>query len=144
MSKAPPNLQLDLDVLLVEDNLVNQKVASRLIERQGCRVTVAANGREAITLHRNRSFDIILMDLQMPEMNGFEATKSIRAAEQGTDSHVPIIALTANAMAGDREICLEAGMDDHLPKPIDAGRLLHVLQTYANQKWRAGQALSPV
>jgi PAS domain S-box-containing protein len=144
MSKAPPNLQLDLDVLLVEDNLVNQKVASRLIERQGCRVTVAANGREAITLHRNRSFDIILMDLQMPEMNGFEATKSIRVAEQGTDSHVPIIALTANAMAGDREVCLEAGMDDHLPKPIDAGRLLHVLQTYANHKWRAGQTLSTV
>ena len=129
--KALPNLQLGLDVLLVEDNPVNQKVASRLIEKQGCRVTLASNGHEAVSLHRSRSFDIIFMDVQMPEMNGFEATRFIRAAEEGTGSHVPIIALTANAMAGDREICLEAGMDDHLPKPINPERLVSALNRTA-------------
>jgi signal transduction histidine kinase/CheY-like chemotaxis protein len=124
----------DLQVLLVEDNLVNQKVASRLLEKQGCRVTVASNGREAITLHRNASFDLIFMDVQMPEMNGIEATQIIRSAERGTYARVPIVALTANAMAGDRERCLEAGMDGYLSKPIDRMELVEILRHVSRQR----------
>lgn len=139
----PVSPEVALQVLLVEDNVVNQKVASRLLEKQGCRVTVASNGREAIALHRTGSFDLIFMDVQMPEMNGFEATKIIRAAEYGTDTRVPIVALTANAMAGDRERCLEAGMDGYLSKPIDRKDLGEILRRQISRKHAGEEQLAP-
>ena len=115
-------------VLLVEDNLVNQKVAARFLERLGCTVEVAANGAEGVAAAMARHFDIILMDLQMPIMDGITATQKIREWE--TLQHTPIIALTANAMTGDRERCEAAGMDDYLTKPIEVERLRSTLSKY--------------
>ena len=103
-------------VLLAEDNAVNQKLACKLLEKLGCRVDVAANGREALAMCQARTFDIVFMDCQMPEMDGYEATRVLRREESGR--HTPVIALTANSMPGDREECLRAGMDAHLSKPI--------------------------
>ena len=114
-------------VLVVEDNVINQKVAVRLLERLGCRVDVAANGREAVTLLTQLTYDMILMDCQMPEMDGFAATAAIRQREMSTGQHVPIIAMTANAMQGDRERCLAAGMDGYLAKPIMADALYAII-----------------
>src|SRR5262249_50540386 len=111
---------LDLRVLLAEDNEVNIKVGTRLLERWGCRVDAVKTGWEAVECHRAREYDLILMDVQMPEMDGYEATQAIRGAEAVTDAHIPIIAMTAHAMARDRERCLEAGMDDHIAKPVDS------------------------
>jgi two-component system sensor histidine kinase/response regulator len=105
-------------ILVAEDNEVNQTVAVRLLERLGYRVEVAANGREAIDAHAHWKFDAILMDSQMPELDGLEATRRIRRAEEAKGIHTPIIAMTANVMQGDREKCLEAGMDDYVSKPI--------------------------
>jgi signal transduction histidine kinase/ligand-binding sensor domain-containing protein/DNA-binding response OmpR family regulator len=105
-------------ILLAEDNPVNQMVAARLLERRGHRVTVASNGREAVAAIEREEFDLVLMDVQMPEMDGFEATAAIRKAETGTGRHLPIFALTARAMKGDAERCRLAGMDGYLPKPI--------------------------
>jgi signal transduction histidine kinase/DNA-binding response OmpR family regulator len=118
-----------LRVLLAEDNAVNQKLASRLLERRGHAVTVAANGREALAALDEENFDLVLMDVQMPEMDGFEATTAIRAREQTTGHRLTIIAMTAHAMQGDREQCLAAGMDGYLAKPINAQELYDVLQT---------------
>ena len=103
-------------VLLAEDNAVNRKLACKLLEKLGCRVDVAANGREALAMWRAQPFDIVFMDCQMPEMDGYEATRIIRREESGR--HTPVIALTANSMPGDREECLRAGMDAHISKPI--------------------------
>ena len=107
-------------VLLAEDNLVNQKVAVRFLEKRGHTVVLAESGEKALDAWRNQAFDIILMDVQMPEMDGFEATSRIREHEKSTSQHIPIIALTAHAMVGDRERCLAAGMDDYVSKPINA------------------------
>src|SRR5687767_5792203 len=107
-----------LQILLVEDNPINQKVAIRLLEREGHLVTLAVNGRKALELVESRSFDLILMDVQMPEMDGLEATMAIRNRERGTDRHIPIVAVTAYALVGDRERCLEAGMDGYVTKPV--------------------------
>ena len=107
-----------LNILLAEDNPVNQKVAVRLLERQGHRVSVAGTGKAALNLLLERSFDIVLMDLQMPEMDGFAATEAIRREQSESIRSLPIIALTAHAMAGDRERCLAAGMDGYASKPI--------------------------
>ncbi len=107
-----------LRVLLAEDNAVNQKLAARLLEKDGHSVTVTSNGREAIRALDRGTFDLILMDLQMPEMGGFEATCAIRDREKKTGRHIPIIALTAHAMKGDEERCLKAGMDAYVSKPI--------------------------
>jgi len=112
-------------VLLAEDNVVNQKLATIVLHRLGCETTVVNNGRAALEAATAGKFDLILMDCQMPEMDGYEATRAIRAAERGR--HTPIIALTAHAMSGDREKCLDAGMDDHLTKPLDPQRLHSVL-----------------
>jgi CheY-like chemotaxis protein len=105
-------------ILLAEDNPVNRVVAVRLLEKRGHRVTVAANGREAVTAAQRETFDLVLMDVQMPEMDGFEATATIRQAEAGSGRHLPIFAMTAHAMKGDAERCRIAGMDGYLPKPI--------------------------
>ncbi len=110
----------ELNILLVEDNPVNQKVAQRMLEKEGHTVAIAANGRVALAHWERQAFDLILMDVQMPEMDGLEATAAIRRAEAGTGRHVPIIALTAHAMAGDRERYLASGMDGYVPKPIRA------------------------
>jgi signal transduction histidine kinase/ligand-binding sensor domain-containing protein/DNA-binding response OmpR family regulator len=105
-------------ILLAEDNAVNKVVAVRLLEKRGHRVSVATNGREAVEAVQRETFDLVLMDVQMPEMDGFEATEKIRQWEAGTGRHVPIFALTAHAMSGDAERCRDAGMDGFLPKPI--------------------------
>ena len=114
-------------VLIVEDNLTNQKILGRLLEKLGHSVEVASNGSEALQKWTSGVFDVILMDCQMPEMDGFEATRSIRASEQGR-SHVPIIAVTANAMPGDREKCVAAGMDGFVPKPIKIEDLISAIE----------------
>ena len=115
-------------ILLAEDNPVNQLVAVRLLKKQGHEVTVAANGREAVAAWQRESFDLVLMDVQMPEMDGFEATAAIRQAEAGTGRHMPIYALTAHVMKGDDERCRLAGMDGYLPKPIQSPLLYAVVE----------------
>jgi PAS domain S-box-containing protein len=125
MVAAPGGLEpaAGLRVLLAEDNPVNQRVASRLLEKQGHAVVLAANGKEALDRLGQERFDLVLMDVQMPEMDGLEAVTTLRQREAGTGRHLPVIALTAHAMRGDRERCLEAGMDAYLAKPIDAQEL---------------------
>jgi CheY-like chemotaxis protein len=121
-----------LRVLVAEDNAVNQRLVVRLLEKRGHRIEVAANGREALAALRKASFDLVLMDVQMPEMDGFEATAAVRAREksEGAQTHQPIIALTAHAMKGDREKCLVAGMDGYLTKPIRVEELDELLKSY--------------
>jgi PAS domain S-box-containing protein len=121
------SLSRPLRVLLAEDNAVNQKLAVRLLERRGHAVAVAVDGRQALAALDEECFDLVLMDLQMPEMNGFEATAAIRRREEATDRRTPIIALTANAMAGDREQCLRSGFDEYVSKPIQAQRLFDAI-----------------
>ena len=113
-----------LRILLAEDNPVNQFLAVRLLEKQGHTVEAVTSGREVLTAIERDRFDVALMDLQMPEMDGFEATAIIRARARATGAHLPIIALTANAMVGDRESCIAAGMDGYVAKPIDLGSLV--------------------
>lgn len=113
-------------VLLVEDNLINQKVAKKLLQRIGFEISCANNGREALEAIEGKHYDIILMDMQMPVMDGLEATRNIRLREDG-EKHIPIIAMTANAMKGDKEKCFEAGMDDYLSKPIKPEELEKVV-----------------
>ncbi len=125
-----------ISILLAEDNAVNQMVALRLLEKQKHRVVVAGNGREALlAMERTayQGFDLVLMDVQMPEMDGLQATAAIRAKEKekGTEFHVPIVAMTAHAMKGDKERCLAAGMDAYLPKPIRTQQLLDVIELLA-------------
>ena len=126
-----------LRVLLVEDNLVNQRLATRLLEKRGHQVAIAGNGQEALLTLEREKFDLIFMDLQMPEMDGFEATAAIREREKVTGSHQPIIALTAHAMSGDRERCLAAGMDGYLSKPIRPQELDNLLQKYLTRHMSA-------
>jgi len=115
-------------ILLAEDNIVNQRLALRLLERNGHVVTVAKTGLEAVELLDAGRYDVVLMDVQMPEMSGFQATAEIRRRERMTGRHVPIIAMTAHAMAGDRDRCLAAGMDDYVSKPIDAPTLFAAIE----------------
>jgi CheY-like chemotaxis protein len=117
-------------VLLAEDNVVNQKVAMQMLKKIGCRVDAVANGREAIAALERIAYDLVLMDCQMPEMDGYTATEEIRAQETSTDAHVPIIAMTANVMAGDRERCIEAGMDDYVSKPVQFVELFEILKKW--------------
>jgi CheY-like chemotaxis protein len=112
-----------LNILLAEDNKVNQLLATKLLGKQGHHIQIAQNGREAFELYQRQSFDLILMDVPMPEMDGFEATAAIREWKAKTARRMPILALTAHAMAGDREICLERGMDGYVTKPIQPDRL---------------------
>jgi CheY-like chemotaxis protein len=119
--------------LLAEDNPVNQRLAKRLLEKNGHSVIVVANGRDAVdTLQQsNWNFDGVLMDIQMPEMDGLEATREIRKLEGALGKHVPVIALTAHVMERDRETCFAVGMDRHLTKPIQPNQLLAALQEIA-------------
>jgi CheY-like chemotaxis protein len=116
-----------LNILLAEDNVVNQTLASSLLRKRGHRVVLAKNGLEAVNLWRREAFDVILMDVQMPEMGGFEATTRIRQLEAETGEHIPIIALTARAMKGDEEECLALGMDAYLSKPLQVKSLLETI-----------------
>ena len=114
-------------ILLAEDNLVNQRVGRAILEKAGHSVVIANNGQRAVQLWEEQSFDLILMDVQMPEMDGFEATAAIRQIEKQRGAHTTIIAMTAHAMTGDRERCLDAGMDDYITKPIHAVALLDLI-----------------
>jgi two-component system sensor histidine kinase/response regulator len=117
-----------LRLLLAEDNAVNQMLATRLLEKRGHQVVVVGNGKEALAALQGQEFDVVLMDVQMPEMDGFEATAAIRAAEQGRSVHLPIVAMTAHAMKGDREKCLAKGMDGYVSKPLQARELFAVVE----------------
>ncbi|HEV3236032.1 MAG TPA: response regulator [Gemmataceae bacterium] len=126
-----PSLQeaRGLQILLAEDNIVNQRLAVRLLEKQGHAVTVAVNGRDALRKVELGDFDVVLMDVQMPEMGGFEATAALRQRDQAKGCRLPIIAMTAHAMKGDRERCLEAGMDAYVSKPIQAKELFAAIDS---------------
>ena len=118
-------------LLLVEDNHTNQKVAIGMLRRLGLTADLAENGRDAIEALRERPYDLVLMDVQMPEMDGMEAARRIRDPENGAlNSKIPIIAMTAFSMQGDREQCLEAGMNDYISKPISLGALTKVLENW--------------
>jgi two-component system sensor histidine kinase/response regulator len=123
-----------LSILLAEDNEVNQRVASAILRTRGHLVWTVKNGKEALTALMEQTFDVVLMDIQMPELNGFEATRAIRELEASAHIHVPIIALTAHAMKGDEERCLAAGMDAYISKPIRAGRLLEVIEQFSRPR----------
>jgi signal transduction histidine kinase/CheY-like chemotaxis protein len=116
-----------LHILLAEDNAVNQRLAVRLLEKRGHRVTVAADGREALAAIEKQKYDLVLMDVQMPEMDGFAATTTIRENEKTTGAHILIVAMTANAMKGDQERCLAIGMDGYISKPIESQRLFQII-----------------
>jgi CheY-like chemotaxis protein/HPt (histidine-containing phosphotransfer) domain-containing protein len=118
------------EILLVEDNVINQQVALGILQIRGYSVTIANNGREALDMWARHNFDLILMDCAMPEMDGYEATREIRTREQQSGKRVPIVALTANAMAHDRDECLSAGMDDHLAKPFSMQAMQEMLDRW--------------
>ena len=117
-------------VLVVEDNLVNQKVAALMLGRLGCQVDVAADGRRAVEMFADSAYDLVFMDCLMPVMDGFEATNAIRQLEGSKAGRTPIVAMTANAKAGDREECLAAGMSDYITKPIQQSELIRILEQY--------------
>jgi CheY-like chemotaxis protein len=119
-----------LRILLAEDGLVNQKLAVGLLSNWGHKVTIAKNGREAVDKWEDESFDLVLMDVQMPELDGFEATKEIRRRETGSGQRIPIIAVTAHALGGDREKCLASGMDAYVEKPIQREKLAAAIRPF--------------
>ena len=121
-------------ILVAEDNEVNQMVARKFLEKIGHIVHVAPNGRAAVEAWQTQSYDLILMDCQMPEMDGYQATREIRRRESGTTLRTPIVALTADAIKSADEACRAAGMDDYLSKPIDRERLQAVLHRYLQEK----------
>ena len=122
-----------LDILVAEDNPVNQKLAVRLLEKYGHRPTIANNGLEVLETLEKREFDLILMDVQMPEMDGFSTTAAIREkeAQSASGAHMPIVAMTAHAMQGDEERCLQAGMDAYVSKPIKPDQLFAAIEKHA-------------
>jgi two-component system sensor histidine kinase/response regulator len=122
-------------ILVAEDNVVNQKIITLLLEKLGLQAHIVANGLEAVNAVAEHDYPVVLMDCHMPEMDGFEATRAIRKMEVATGKHTPIIAVTALAMAGDRERCIEAGMDDYIAKPIDKERLKNKLNQWMNKEF---------
>ncbi len=120
-----------LRILAAEDNRVNQRLLVRLLEKEGHTVTIVEDGADAVALSGKQEFDIILMDVQMPNLDGLEATRCIRSREAETGRHMPVIALTAHAMKGDRERCLQAGMDAYVAKPVQKQELLHIMYQYS-------------
>jgi PAS domain S-box-containing protein len=133
-----------LHILLAEDNAINRALATGILKKRGHSLVHAMNGREALEIAGTGTFDLILMDVQMPEMGGFEATARIRATELGTGRHTPIIAMTAHAMTGDRERCLAAGMDDYLAKPLEKAELLGLLARVSENRNPAKPARAPI
>jgi PAS domain S-box-containing protein len=138
-----PPARRPLRVLLAEDNVINQKLGSRLLEKQGHSVVVVASGREAVEAVARERFDLVLMDVQMPDLDGLEATGLIRERERGTGRHLPIIAMTAHAMKGDREQCLAAGMDGYVAKPIHPRELFEALEALPSPPVPQGEAGAP-
>ena len=128
---APPFESIP--VLVAEDNMVNQTLARRLLEKRGYTVSVVGDGRAALAALENESFDIVLMDVQMPVMDGFEATTAIRQQEQLSGRHIPIVAMTAHAFKGDQERCLAIGMDAYISKPIRQQELYATIESVLGQ-----------
>jgi CheY-like chemotaxis protein len=133
LTEAPADQERHLRILLVEDGLVNRKLAVGLLERRGHVVSVAEDGQLALACLDHETFDVILMDVQMPVMDGLEATREIRQRERLSGGHTPIIAMTAHALKGDRERCLEAGMDGYLAKPVRANDLYETIEAVLAQ-----------
>ena len=142
LSSVEPSQGRPLRILLAEDNIVNQKlIMNALLKREGHAVTVATNGCEVLAATERQAFDLILMDVQMPEMDGFEATAAIREAERGSGRHVPIVAMTAHAMKGDRDKCIQAGMDDYLSKPLKLEALRSTLGKWTKRELRVAPSI---
>ncbi len=120
----------DLTVLLAEDNVINQKIVVQLLSKRGIKVITASNGLEVVERANERKYDLVFMDVQMPEQDGFEATRQIRSNTKGPNANTPIIALTANAMKGDREMCIEAGMNEYLSKPLNPDEIFHSIEEF--------------
>jgi len=123
-----------LNIILAEDNIINQKVVLHLLEKQGHRVSLATHGQEVLAALKKDKFDLILMDVQMPVMNGFDATRAIRQEEKKTGMHIPIIAMTAHALKGDRERCLDVGMDDYIDKPLKSDQLFKTIEEVVSRE----------
>lgn len=159
---APATTKARGRILVAEDNIVNQKVAARTLEKLGFQVDVAANGLEALEALEGKSFDLVLMDCQMPKMDGFEATRAVRQIEEQVRKgavkpnpsssygrkhfradRIPIVALTANAMKGDREVCLEAGMDDYLSKPIQSQKVIEMMEYFLSSSPESANSIPP-
>ncbi|MEM9278970.1 MAG: response regulator, partial [Pseudomonadota bacterium] len=135
-TQTKPNDKLEIDVLVCEDNEVNQIVFRQILEGMNLRYRVANDGQEGLSLYKNFKPGLILMDVSMPRMNGLDATKAIREIESSTDYHTPIIGVTAHALKGDMERCLDAGMDDYLSKPVSPETLSEKVD-----KWREKSAM---
>lgn len=141
--RAPvPAATPHLHILLAEDNAINQKLVVRMLEKLGHRISVVENGRAAVTATEHAHFDLVLMDVQMPELDGIDATRQIRQRETATHRHTPIIALTAHAMKGDRERCLQAGMDAYLSKPVQLAELRRAIDDLDGRNAPAGSAVA--
>jgi CheY-like chemotaxis protein/HPt (histidine-containing phosphotransfer) domain-containing protein len=143
LTDGEPKRQFHAKVLLVEDNLINQRVAQRILERLGCVVQIAGDGAQAVAACSQDEYQFVLMDMQMPIMDGLEATQRIRALETA-GKRIPIVALTADAMTGTLERCLAAGMDDYLTKPLDVSRLREVLERFVGSSTDVPVAASPM
>jgi CheY-like chemotaxis protein len=116
-----------LNILIADDDFGSLKLVSRLLERWGQRLTLATNGREALDLFQKGTFDLVILDIQMPQIDGLGVTRAIREMEKGAGKRTPVIALTANALAGQRELCLAHGMDGYVSKPVAPGKLLEAM-----------------
>lgn len=130
---------VSLNILLAEDNLINQKIAVKILEKKGWKVHAVENGQQVVDLIGQRPFDLILMDLQMPVLDGLKATRIIREIEQKTGAHIPIVAMTAHAMEGDEKKCIDSGMDGYVSKPIDHNRLYEVIESFAKKSQMKAQ-----